>query len=69
MSYAPAKEFSDAEERIYSEEKSSDLWWNEQVHELNFVIAMMIMTASRAMAATASYDCPCIPQFRADTSY
>ena len=31
MSYAPAKEFNDAEERIYSEVKSSDWWWNEQV--------------------------------------
>ena len=31
MSYAPAKEFNDAEERIYSEVKSSDRWWNEQV--------------------------------------
>jgi len=30
-SYAPAKEFNDAEERIYSEMKSSDWWWNEQV--------------------------------------
>jgi len=31
MPYAPAKEFDDAEERIYSEVKSSDWWWNEQV--------------------------------------
>jgi hypothetical protein len=31
MSYAPAKEFNDAEERIYLEVKSSDWWWNEQV--------------------------------------
>jgi len=31
MSYAPAKEFNDAEEHIYSEVKSSDWWWNEQV--------------------------------------
>jgi len=31
MSYAPAKEFNDAEERIYSEVKSRDCWWNEQV--------------------------------------
>jgi hypothetical protein len=31
MSYAPAKEFNDAEERIYSEVKSSDWWWNDQV--------------------------------------
>jgi len=29
MSYAPAKEFNDAEEWIYSEVKSSDGWWNE----------------------------------------
>jgi len=32
MSYAPAKEFNDAEERIYSEVKSSDWWWNEKVN-------------------------------------
>ena len=32
MSYAPAKEFNEAEERIYSEVKSGDWWWNEQVH-------------------------------------
>jgi len=31
MSYAPGKEFNDAEERIYSEVESSDWWWNEQV--------------------------------------
>ena len=31
ISYAPAKEFNDAEDRIYSEVKSSDWWWNEQV--------------------------------------
>jgi len=31
MSYAPAKEFNDAEERIYSDVKSSEWWWNEQV--------------------------------------
>jgi hypothetical protein len=32
MSYAPANEFNDAEDRIYSEVKSSDWWWNEQIH-------------------------------------
>jgi len=32
MSYAPAKEFNDAAERIYWEVKSSDWWWNEQLH-------------------------------------
>jgi len=31
MSYAPAKEFNDAEERLFSEVISSDWWWNEQV--------------------------------------
>jgi len=31
MSYAPAKEFNDTDEHIYSEVKSSDWWWNEQV--------------------------------------
>jgi len=31
ISYAPAKQFNDDEERFYSEVKSSDWWWNEQV--------------------------------------
>jgi len=31
MLYAPAKEFNDAEECIYSDVKSSDWWWIEQV--------------------------------------
>jgi hypothetical protein len=31
MLYAPAKEFNDAEEHIYSEVKSSAWWWNEHV--------------------------------------
>jgi len=69
MSYAPAKEFNDAEERIYSELKSSDWWWNEQVRELNFVIATMILTTSIATVAAWSYDCHFIRQFRPDTSY
>jgi hypothetical protein len=29
MSYAPAKKFNGSAERIYSEVKSSDWWWNE----------------------------------------
>ena len=69
MSYAPAKEFNDAEECIYSEVKSSDWWWNDQVCYLNFVIATMILTASLATAAAWSYECPQIRQFRPDTSY
>jgi len=69
MSYGPAKKFNDAEECIYSEEKSSDWWWNEQVRSLNFVIAMMIVTPSLATAAAWSYDSPFIRQFRPDTSY
>jgi len=32
MSYAPAKEFNDAEECIYSEVKSSNWWCNDVVH-------------------------------------
>jgi len=31
MSYALVKEFDDAEKHIYSEVKSIDWWWNEQV--------------------------------------
>ena len=69
MSYAPAKEFNDAEEHICSEVKSSDRWWNEQVRLLNFVIATMILTTSLATVAAWSYDCPLIRQLRPDTSY
>jgi len=69
MSHAPTKEFNDAEECIYSEVKSSNWWWNEQVHEFNFVIATMIMTASKPTAAAWSYNCPCIRQVTADTSF
>jgi len=32
MSYTPAMKFNDSEEHIDSEVKSSDWWWNEQVH-------------------------------------
>ena len=67
--YAPAKEFNDAEDRIYSEVKSIDWWWNEQVRSMNFVQATMILTASIATAAACNHDCPFIRQFRADTSY
>ena len=31
VSYAPAKDFNDAEECIHSEVKSSDCWWTAQV--------------------------------------
>ena len=58
MWYTPATEFNEAEERIYSHVKSSDWRWNEQVHLLNVVIAMMILTASIAKAAVWSNDCP-----------
>jgi hypothetical protein len=44
ISYAPAKEFNDAEERIYSEVKSREWWWNEPVRWFIFVIAMMSLT-------------------------
>jgi len=51
MSYAPAMEFNDAEKNIYSEVKSSEWRCNEQVCVLSFVTAMIILTASIAMAA------------------
>jgi len=69
MLYAPAKELNEAEGRIYSEVKSCDLWWNEKVLELNFVIAKIISIASIATATPWSYKCPFIRQLRADTSY
>jgi hypothetical protein len=56
MSYAPAMQFNDAKERIYSEVKSSDRSWNEQVRELNFVVATMILTASLATGVTVLVD-------------
>jgi len=46
QSYAPATEFNDAEERIYSEVRSCDWWWNKQVRELSFVLATMTLTTS-----------------------
>ena len=69
LSYAPAKEFHDAGEHIYSDVKSSNWWWNEHVCYLSFVIATMILTASLATVATWSYECPIIRQFRPVTSY
>ena len=69
MLYAPANEFDDTEEHIYSQVKSSDWWWNELVVWSNFVIATWFLTTSIAMAASWSYDCPLIWQFRPDTSY
>jgi hypothetical protein len=36
---------------------------------MNFIIAMIILAASIATAATWSYDCPSIEQFRPDISY
>jgi len=68
MSHTPTKAFNDAEEHIYSDEKSSDWWWNDQVCKLNFVIATIILTSSISTAAAWSYDCPFIQQFRPDTS-
>jgi len=65
MLYAPAEEFNDAEECIYSVVKSSDWCWKEQVHGLNSVTATMNLTASIAMAAAWNYNYPCICQFRA----
>jgi hypothetical protein len=52
MSYAPAKEFNEAEECIYSEVKSSDRWWTEQVCQFNFVIARMMLTIPFDTVAT-----------------
>jgi len=69
MLYAPAKEFNNAEEHIYSEVKSHDWLWNEQVHFLYCMIATMISTTSIATAAAWSYDCHLIWQLRPDTSY
>jgi len=69
MSYTPEMEFIEAEESIYSEVKSSDWWWNEQVRWLIFAIAIMILTPSIATVATWSIDCPCSHQFRPDTYY
>jgi hypothetical protein len=68
ISSAPAEELNDAEQHIYSVVKSYDWWWNEQLRLLNFVIAMMSLTAALATAATWRYDCPFIQMFRPDTS-
>jgi hypothetical protein len=68
MLYAQGKPFNNAEEHIYSELKSSDNWWNQVVHQLNFVTAVMILTASILTAAAWSYDGPCVRQFKPDTA-
>jgi hypothetical protein len=67
--YAPAKEIDDIEEYMYTEVISSNWWWNEQVHCLNCVTAMMIITTLIATPASWSYDCHIICQFRPDKSY
>jgi len=69
MSYAPATEFNDPGKFISTEVKSSDWWWNEQVSELNFIIAVMILTASIATTAAWSSESPYILPFKTDTSY
>jgi len=69
MSCAPAQEFNDAEKRVYSEVKSSDWWWNERVHKEKFIIPTIILTASIAMTAAWSYNCPFIQKFAQDTPY
>jgi len=68
MSYAAAKEFNHADECIYSWVKSSDWWWNEQVCELNFVIATMIWTASMTTPDGGNYHCALLRQFRINSS-
>jgi len=69
MFYAQVKALNEAEDCIYSEVKSNDWWWNEQILELNLVIATTILISPIATAATWSSDCPCIRYFRPDTSF
>jgi len=64
-----SNESNDAEEHIYSEVKSCDWWWNEQVRWLNYIIATMMLPPSIATAAAWSYGYPFIRQFRPDTSH
>jgi len=49
--YAPAKQSNDAAERIHSDVKSSDWWWNELLGEFNFVISTIMLPAWIATVA------------------
>lgn len=60
MVYAPAKEFNHDEEHIDSEVKPIDWWWNEQICQMNLVIATMILTILMATATALTYDSPFI---------
>jgi hypothetical protein len=59
----------DTEAHIFLLVKASDWWGNEQVNELNWVIATIILTSSIATAATWRYNCPSNQQLRPDKSY
>jgi len=61
--YATGQKFRTANEHINSEEKSCDSWLYEQLHELNFITAKMILATSIATVATWSINCPFIKPF------
>jgi len=67
MLYAPGKEINDSEGHIHPEAKSRDRYWNDDVHELNFDIRALSLTASKATWAPCSNNFPSIQPFRPDT--
>jgi len=69
MSYAPAKDFTEAAESIYSEVRSRVRRSYEEVSWLNYIIARIISTALIVKVAAGSYHCPYLGPFRPDTSY
>ena len=69
MLYAPSKQFNEAEECIYRDEKSSNGRWNEEVRKLNLVIIMLTVTGTIARSAAWSYDCAFIWQVGHDAPY
>lgn len=57
MSYTPAEEMNDVEERIHSMVKSSDRRWNDPEWFLNCIITTMILTVSIVTVAVWSCNC------------
>jgi len=68
IKYALEMKFNEANEHIDSEVKSSDWCWNQQVCDVNFITATIILTASITTVGAWCDDCPFIEQFWPDTS-
>jgi len=69
MSHAATKKFIDTNERVNSEVKSSDWWWNQWVHSSNVATATIILSPAIATAAAWSSHYSLFLNFWPDTSY